>query len=69
MPRLKYKAPKLYRKVRVSGSVDKDAFDILRRIMQAENRSLSNALNRVIYEAGAVKGYFPPPRQPQEIKQ
>lgn len=52
----KVKAAKFYRKIRLSGSVDVDAFNILKRIAEDEKRSISNALNRVLYEAGERRG-------------
>lgn len=59
MPRLKHKTAKLYRKVRLSASVDIDAYNILARIVEQEKRSLSNALNLILYEAGASRGIKP----------
>lgn len=58
MPKLKHKSAKLFRKVRVSGSVDKDAYNILVRIAQIEKRNLSNALNLILYEAGSKRGMY-----------
>lgn len=64
MPKYRHATAKLYRKVRVSGSVDVQAFNILKKIMENEKRSLSNTLNLIIYEAGQRRDIHPiPPEQ------
>lgn len=50
---------KLFRKVRVSASIDKDALRLLERIANDERRNISNALNTIIYEAAASRGLEP----------
>lgn len=67
MPRLKHRAPKLFRKVRVSGSVDKDAYEILLKIAHQEKRNVSNTLNLLLYEAGEKRGLVKPAVKPPPV--
>ena len=47
----KHTTTKLFRKIRLSASIDKDANRLLDQIAEKEKRSPSNALNLIIYEA------------------